>query len=656
MAELGSVDFRDPNQGNRPASYERVSRGVAQAVQGVITNRQEDILGSFREAQDSTVDAIRSENTLLEQDTIVEGTPDAEKLQARLRKLQRIATSGNSSTQAKAQLELKRELNRLQRLYPSMRGALAEEFSAYVRTDADYMGLQQLDIGAQERAKEAQAIRQDIIDHATKRVSEGGLGIDPALDPNSRLFAMQYTQRRALRSELETNALVQAYRLSDAQSSIAEKSDALQQLILGRSNIINDATEAAMERGTQAIEQGLAGNLDALNQWQSVQKEQDIQSLENQAFALRQELSSIPLAEQQTEEYRLMKGMVDSTIAHLEKGVTALRNNDLSAVRAFETERILRKNAVFQAIPDLNRVDTYLDAASNVLDAVETIGIEDTLLQEDVSKLARTAVHNLIAYDYLKAGDVPTSFDRPTFDPTAGSTLPTTATNLDRAQESFVIAGSRQKFLAKNFDVLKQEPQIVATHLAAHAHDILAQTRLPQISSDQRTQALDILGDDTTLQAALLVREQHPQSVLSLADAGKTMLRNSGATDFLAEQMQGTFRTTPRGRFNLGGRSHSYAEALVLDDSALKEEGIIRLVINPTYRSQHAFSEIDIARIKQVASSMGREATAYLKALANLELMEDPYNGQKVPDYLTTYVESPLFDIYGANTVQDQGD
>jgi hypothetical protein len=322
MAELGNIKVsdvhravdpvREANQGALLESYVGAGKAiVGEVASGSVNREYEDVLSS------ATTNA---------QPTPEGGVQDG--LAQTLDRLTAQVRQGNSSQQTLATIQIKEILANAQNKWGWTGTDFAGRASRNTMVELEKLGL--LDAANEAAAKVAQSQLDDIWDRATKRVEDGGLGMDPALNVNSPEFIAQYTLKAQTRAFQQENELRAQMVLSGREASALEKENVAFSLLQGRASSIRGTLDQTFsDNGLwEAMNQSLRGeqaDLDTLTQFQTTGGVAITLQLEAEKTALQQlYANSFTGAEFGTEAAKRVKVGVTDAIAEIDSYVRVI--------------------------------------------------------------------------------------------------------------------------------------------------------------------------------------------------------------------------------------------------------------------------------------------------------------------------------------------
>ena len=659
MADLGSIDFRDPQTGGA-TDTSQITRGVAQLGSAVAEDRKKDILLDFKGKAEVAVDSIEADplkDLVLPQPI---GNPVLDDFRNNMVKLRAAAEQGNSSQKARAELEIKRQLNQAQAKFPNLRTELAQEFGTFARTDAglDELGLRDINIAAY--SKEAAAERKAIVDHGRERWSAGGLGIDPSISPDSIEFARQYTQKRQARTKIEEFNQLAESRSADAGTSAIEREDHWNKSLVGELNALQLSLSGVTEVAN-AVSQVAKGEilsdptlLSQVRDWNEAGgKEEALRNIEDQIIQLEaqfQDPTFIPAAMRGTPEWTRIEKVKNDGIAHMDRLITAIRNDDFTAQELWNSEQVIRSSALRADTPNLDRALLFLETAKPLVENWDTLGGEDTILQDTLGQVFQGSVNEFLAKGYLYGG-------QDNLDPGAGANrirkeldLNSTQLRKDMTEEEVLKDASANIEQMRNRLSLVNElssPSTSAQYLRVLGSEVDTMNKYGNPADDQVVNYKKTMGSDGFVEA-INVAKTDPAQLSSIQAAG------DAAFDFWVDEI-GTERHLEPVTDILNSEIDGVpVRSILIADVSNIEKGEIRFNINvdPTRfkdipssrpssassqaRRQEEFKRQRIRRAEEKAAELGRLVTADLRALGNIMYARTPQGaGPNYPQAFT---------------------
>jgi hypothetical protein len=319
MADLGSIEFRNPGGNVETTAKEQTNRDVLAAVGqiGAIANEKavEDVLGQFRDDLNEKTDQLAATTEAAK--PIPTGDPQLD----RLRDLQFTAAQGDLKQQERAALEGRVLLQSAITRNPRLRSELLTEFRSFVAGDPEFAALGLQDAATVSSSKLAMKEIDRITDEAFGD-GEGQLGMDPVQYPfGTRKFVEQYTYLSSLEAQRNQNRLTIA--AMDSQRDIDVRSEAAkwQAGLLGQREIVSGMIGTASKRmiEIEAARQNPEdpNNVAVLTNFNEFERDAILSDINSNIDNLNLQASQIPLKWVDTPEYRAIIALKDATVLEL---------------------------------------------------------------------------------------------------------------------------------------------------------------------------------------------------------------------------------------------------------------------------------------------------------------------------------------------------
>jgi hypothetical protein len=404
---LGPIEFRQ-QEAEAPDNSRRVmAAGLEQIGNAIEEGITEGRVAKGREALESVVDEVE----LTRQGQAVQlpdptGVDAIDELRDTMAKQRFAMEQGDTTLQANAQLLLKQKLARLKQQYPSQAARLEAEYGSVIRTDPEFDALGQFD--AERKAGAAQAARdyEDILNDAWEN-----LGMSPGIHrPGSKVFAEEYLYRTRLQQEATVNGLMQGARSAVAQQTAQEKMEDWRKVVVGQRNVVDGMihnASAGIRQLSQFLETGRADSIDFAQDWELFGKNESIKDLRNaQVQITRSFEDGVSIDERMTAEFQEIEEMLAQTNEFLERGIAAIENDDVTALKMWETEQTVRQATLRGQNPELDQFLLFLETAKPMYQpgVMETFNGEDSITRNNLGVQALKSIDAYMSRTFLNGG------------------------------------------------------------------------------------------------------------------------------------------------------------------------------------------------------------------------------------------------------------
>jgi len=656
MAELGTIDITTPSVGDDEGRGGNVvNRGIAQFGAAVGEAVTEDILGDFKDKADAIVDeqtasAASEEGVVL---PLPMGDPAADEFRNNMVRLRAAAIQGNSSQRALAELEIKRELNKMTSRFPSLRSELNQEYSQFARTDAGLDELGMRDIGLQAGAADAAKDRARIEKFAYAAAPEG-LGILPSIASEGAVFAIEFLEKSKEYQAIQFNAL---YSASDsARNNIDARAQRAnwQRTLVGATSAIHTSIEGVIgqARAVSAARRniGFGGNRDLINDWEVGGKEDAFSAIEGQIVALEAGFSLIPVGQRLTDEYKEIEKMKNDAVTHLTRFMTAIDSEAPAAMEVWDIEMQLRRAALREANPDMDNMLTFIETNRLLVENWETLGGEDINLQDELGVLIQNAVGPYIKRAWLNGGQDTTS-DSDTVRQRTNHLMRNFQENnrpygsADTSDEALLIGATTSMDQHRvNFGQVSKHS--TASGMARHFNNMATDLMVMEIATKNiqdkqvaRTMKRTLASD--TIQEAIELARKDPATHIALMAAGNAAFEVYNTADGVDHHMK---ELVDKYRASFGGEPLSN---LLVPEFARIGEGVISFSVDTSLieplnarrsgMNRHMQQRDLETEAREKAAALGVLLSENLKAYATMMQMRDP--SQPI-DYENAYISA----------------
>lgn len=658
MAELGNIDIAPVTVGDDEGRGGNViNRGISQLGGVVAEAVTEDILGDFKEKADDIVDkqvgaGSASEEIVL---PLPMGDPVADAFRNNMVRLRASAIQGNSAQRALAELEIKRELNKMTSRFPSLRAELNQEYSQFARTDAGLDELGMRDVGLAAGAKAAAKDRARIEDFAYRKVKDGGLGILPSIPSDGAVFALEFLEGAKEYQAIQFNAL---YAASDsARNNIDARAmrENWQRTLVGSTSAIHASIEGVIDQArtvTRARQNiGFGGNRDLINDWEMGGKENAKTAIEGQIVALEAGFAQINVGLRQTDDYKEIEKLKNDAVTHLTRFMTAIDSEAPHAMEAWDIEQQLRRAALREANPDMDNALLFVETNDKIIEHWETLGGEDINLQDELGLMMQNAVGPYLKRVYVNGGQgVVTDTDSPR------QRKNHLLMNLRANNRPYGAADTSDEALLKGATISMDQHRInfgqvsehssapaMARHFNNMATDLLVQDMATGNIQDKqvsRTLKRTLSSDNVT--TAIKHARKDPAAHIAMRTAGNAAFEVWNTNDPEDPHLK---ELVTEFRASFGGEPLS--NVLVAEFSKIGE-GVITFSVDSSLitplESRRSGINRDMSprnlntEAHEKAQALGALLTENLKAYANMMWMRNPE--QDAPDYETAYISA----------------
>jgi hypothetical protein len=248
MADLKDIQYTHIDAGTRPVDYSLELRATENLINGGISLIDDRIkAGVAQDMQDVITDVVSETQEL---DAFAagpqysSGSPEG-MLQRKVDKLTAQMAGGNVSQQGKAQMMIKQVLTEAQARYPWLVDDLQRRAGQVVAGSAQLDALAISDAQRKQDAKNAQSQYDAMVELGRKRVSEGGLGINPILIEGSAAWVKEFERKSRWYNNRESHAAMVEMALSEGQAVLNDpvKVDLLVEDLVGEDSSVRQAVD-----------------------------------------------------------------------------------------------------------------------------------------------------------------------------------------------------------------------------------------------------------------------------------------------------------------------------------------------------------------------------------------------------------------------------
>ena len=403
MAELGSIEFQDPQSGGGAGDRRDVAAALGAAGGVLVEARNRDILGNFREDTKKIIEEAEVQEQV--RLPIATGNPDIDKFRNKMSVLRASSLQGSTSQRALAELQIRRLLNQMESRYPRLRDELRTEFGALLRTDSalDELGFKDVSNAAFNKQ---QAIEyQDMLD-----IAHDELGIDLQLDPSSAEFAKQFLALSQDRQGILSNELFIKASQAKADRSGRMLAGEWQSAVSGRTATIYEGIETVIAQANE-IARKIARAPNNPNTLREVEeyyapdglRDQAVLEVQAQIVQLELDYANVPIRLQGTESYDLVTKMKEGSVAHLQTLLDALSSAEpRTAMGIFNTQQTIHKATLRAEFPEYQRIQTFLDDIDPKY--WESFDAEADILLNDIGKSLQVVANSYLSGIYIDGG------------------------------------------------------------------------------------------------------------------------------------------------------------------------------------------------------------------------------------------------------------
>ena len=339
MAELGNIDYTNLEAGVvSPSRGSEEVRALGQTLSAIGELHKEDVLGDYREEQNQIIKEHREEATTA---TVFEGAStlegEAGEVQRRAKVLQAQLEQGNSSQRALAELEMKKLFNKYAETNRLLADELRKEFGLAVTMDTRLEEIGIIDSINKTNAQLAQGAYNDMVGHAHKKWEDGGLGIDPRLNPSDPRFATEYAERQQVRDLQQQNQVNITLAATIGDMEVRQKQEIVEKAVFGKGNLIVqqfDQDEEILRRYRTELGKGKdSWDLEFMQQFKDVYRP----AMLERARLAKQEMARLlpgiyrTTAQRNSPEYARSQAMVQDVMDMIDLHVAALNTEDRDA-------------------------------------------------------------------------------------------------------------------------------------------------------------------------------------------------------------------------------------------------------------------------------------------------------------------------------------
>lgn len=328
MAELGDIRAVNPNEGRVPVDTRGLERGITQALgliekthtEGELRKAGAQIEQDIQDAVDD-VSAVHVGKPIPKKDEFL--SPEIESLQRRIVDLQQDVVNGNTDHAGRARLAINQTLTELRKLDPD----LADQISARVQgIVAVSPAIQELGLVDAINTANATSARKELLamrTKATKRWSEGGLGMAFDSDFSDPRVLREYKEKIGHRVVVETAKMEAAVRIASGSADVKDllnltnellvgKASGFQNMLKERQDLVRgyyDEVQKPSAEQNAAVIDGFKAQLEAL----TFENEQE-------KFGMQQAFDIVwdTINKRSQPEYAVAKAMLDDRLAMLD--------------------------------------------------------------------------------------------------------------------------------------------------------------------------------------------------------------------------------------------------------------------------------------------------------------------------------------------------
>lgn len=500
---------------------EQVGAAVKEGIATHVINKTREEYEKVPEdvAQEAAVELTRAEEVPGRGQDLT-GDPAVDAVKAKIGKLQSIVGATSGSVRARAELELRREMDKAASKFPGLRAALAQELRLFEATDPEFQLLAMVDterqLANEEAAKEIERMR----DFAYARAPDG-LGLTPGLHEfGSAEFSAHLAYKGALIEEAQTRLIVLEDANTGSQVTAEQSAQRAINFFSGDGAPYRQAIEEAASVMWQAAEAARnvtsPGASEQLSAWENGGKQEVIANLQavraDTVARMGKLFSSRELAVSETAKQA--QKQLESELAALDEVVAALSGDETNwnVVRAYETWNTTRQATFDSRFP--READARL-VIKNVLPFIEaaegSFGNLDALAKNQVANFALHQLRTVGGYagvtDILSGGGMVGMVGETNPYQVLGNLEGIRQDNqryLNNGQQGNLANQSSANLhsrVTRVLDDVEVSPKMAAQMTLAHASDTIAVARGPQFD-DLAEDQLKTLASPAVLEHA----------------------------------------------------------------------------------------------------------------------------------------------------------
>lgn len=633
MAELGNIEFRDPQTGGGTGDRRDVVGALAQAGGAIVEARNRDILGSFRDDADQIITDVGAgvvDDTRL---PVPVGDPVIDEFRNNMTRLRAAASQGSSNQKGRAELEIKRRLNQMEARFPRLRDELRAEFGAIARTDAGLDELGFRDVGTDAFNRQKALELKEITDYAHDK-----LGIPPNIPSDSVVFADEYMARSQDEQAIVLNGLFSGAAQAEAETTSRAMEGNWQRLVNGRTaTIYSQLNEGIDQANSVADAIARAPNnpntLRLVEEWGSPGggRDQAALQVQNQIAMLELEFANVDSDLQGTPAWERIAKIKNDSVAHLQTLLAAYSDPNMkTAIEVFNTQKTIKQAALRAANPDFDKVVTFIGTIDPKY--WETFGGENDILQNELGQIMQNTAASYLGNMFVLGGQGNPNGNDPTIvrrnlrsDRNANNRLYGIASTDD---ESLKIGG---------FNYLKQDtgelvhfnefstPNASVTSLNAVASTLDQMVDLGDPAPDQTEVVWNNAGHEGTYEKIRKAKSDpsNRAAIINWADTQEDFLQSTGG---VSKQRELTLESLSA---NAGGVQAR--RRLRPNFDQFLEEGIITYSVVPRTNAGAAPSQFAVntrasvdKALAEKAVKLGDDVSRVLRLLGGIQLAKSP--------------------------------
>ena len=362
MADLGTISFTDVNAGTSRVDRSGEAAAIEQALRVGKTVVDESIKGSVTKDMNEAVagaesdqpgQAITQEAQQQGENLAVypEGSREAH-LSSTVDRLNNVIEQGNTSQVQLAQMRVKKILSEAQSSYPWLYEDLQARAGSVMSGSVQLEQLAMEDAARTDAASAATKQVQAIVDHAQNTWKNGGLGIDPSLQPSDPAFVAQYSDRQKLRETSERASRISGMMVANSELDASVVYDEYSALLTGNYSLARAEVQATFDdHGVNAmlseLQKGPAANMSMIQEVQNVGIPNAIAELEQKKLELQTLYSDLITPRMAGTQYfeDLNKRQTD-TVAQMDSMISQLK---VIATEIPDTPTLIRESMAIRA-------------------------------------------------------------------------------------------------------------------------------------------------------------------------------------------------------------------------------------------------------------------------------------------------------------------
>ncbi len=217
----------------------QITQGIGALGAEIVQNRVDNITGDFRSTLEDIVDQNVEEALTADDDLTAQEQGALQGIQGTLARLRRVMDTGNANARAKAELQIKQETEKVRNRFPKLRSLIDQEAADVVRTSTDLDLLSAISAANAGTKAQAEDQYKRILDFAYKKVEDGGLGINPAILPDTAQFMNAYSERSGTNARLQSLAEYGAVLEANQRVNGPEVIRAVSSNLFGRGGLVS---------------------------------------------------------------------------------------------------------------------------------------------------------------------------------------------------------------------------------------------------------------------------------------------------------------------------------------------------------------------------------------------------------------------------------